>query len=33
MVTLKVDGTVIKQKGSYQAVADSVNYFVLDFVF
>ena len=33
MVTLKVKGTVIKQKGSYQAVADSLNYLILDFVF
>ena len=33
MVTLKIKGTVIKQKGSYQAVADSLNYLILDFVF
>lgn len=33
MVTLKVKGTVVKQKGSYQAVADSLNYLILDFVF
>lgn len=33
MVTLKIKGTVIKQKGSYQAVADSLNYLILNFVF
>lgn len=33
MVTLKVKGSLIKTKGSYQAVADSINYLQLDFVF
>lgn len=33
MVMFKVDGTVIKQKGSYQAVADSVGYLDINFDF
>ena len=33
MVTFKVKGSVIRNKGSYQAVADSLNYLILDFVF
>ena len=33
MVTLKVKGSAIRSKGSYQSVADSINYLQLDFVF
>ena len=33
MVKFKVKGTVIKQAGSYQAVADSLNYLTMEFEF